>query len=103
LNDRIIMRHIKRQLCGTCCRYIERHENAQGKLERACEDFRSFAAGAPAWMFKAFDAVLAVDIGGTNIRAGVVRLNLKKSSNLSKAKVSKYSLWWHGDEEDINR
>jgi hypothetical protein len=33
---------------------------------------------APVWMFTAFDAVLAVDIGGTNIRAGVVQLNLKK-------------------------
>jgi hypothetical protein len=28
---------------------------------------------APTWMFEAFDAVLAVDIGGTNIRAGVVQ------------------------------
>jgi hypothetical protein len=42
---------------------------------------------APVWMFKAFDALLAVDIGGTNIRAGVVQLNLKKSRDLSKAKV----------------
>jgi hypothetical protein len=58
---------------------------------------------APAWMFEAFDAVLAVDIGGTNIRAGVVRLNLKKSKNLSKAKVWKFSLWRHGDEEDVKR
>ncbi len=31
----------------------------------------------PTWMFKAHDAILAVDIGGTNIRAGVVCLNLK--------------------------
>jgi hexokinase len=37
------------------------------------------------------DAVLAVDIGGTNIRAGVVQLNLKKSNTLAKAKVSKRS------------
>ena len=43
---------------------------------------------APTWMFKAFDAVLAVDIGGTNIRAGVVQLNLKKLNTLAKAKVS---------------
>ena len=28
---------------------------------------------APAWMFKAYDSILAVDIGGTNIRAGVVQ------------------------------
>jgi hypothetical protein len=47
---------------------------------------------APVWMFTAFDAVLAVDIGGTNIRAGVVQLNLKKSKTLAKAKVWKYSL-----------
>ena len=58
---------------------------------------------APIWMFKAFDAVLAVDIGGTNIRAGVVQLNLKKSSTLAKAKVWKYSLWRHGDEENVKR
>jgi predicted NBD/HSP70 family sugar kinase len=54
-------------------------------------------------MFEAFDAVLAVDIGGTNIRAGVVQLNLKKSRTLSKAKVWKFSLWRHGDEEDVKR
>ena len=28
---------------------------------------------APTWMFKAHDAILAVDIGGTNIRAGISR------------------------------
>jgi predicted NBD/HSP70 family sugar kinase len=54
-------------------------------------------------MFTAFDAVLAVDIGGTNIRAGVVQLNLKKSKTLAKAKVWKYSLWRHGDEDNVKR
>jgi len=58
---------------------------------------------APAWMFKAFDAVLAVDIGGTNIRAGVVQLNLRRSKDLTKAKVWKFGLWRHGDEEDVKR
>ena len=58
---------------------------------------------APTWMFKAFDAILAVDIGGTNIRAGIIELNLKKAANLSKTKVSKFSLWRHGDEEGLNR
>ena len=58
---------------------------------------------APAWLFAAFDAILAVDIGGTNMRAGVVQLNHKKASDLSKAKVSKLSLWRHGDETDIKR
>jgi len=41
---------------------------------------------APAWMFKAFDAILGVDIGGTNIRAGVVLLNLKTAPDLSKTR-----------------
>ncbi len=42
---------------------------------------------APPWIFKAHDGVLAVDIGGTNIRAGIVQLNLKRAADLSKAKV----------------
>src|SRR5215210_7039827 len=58
---------------------------------------------APAWMFKAFEAILAVDIGGTNIRAGVVELNLKSAPDLSKTKVAKFALWRHGDEEDVKR
>jgi predicted NBD/HSP70 family sugar kinase len=58
---------------------------------------------APAWMFKAFDAILAVDIGGTNMRAGVVQLNLKAAADLSKTKVWKFALWRHGDEEDVTR
>jgi hypothetical protein len=57
---------------------------------------------APSWMFKAHDAILAVDIGGTNIRAGVVELNLKRAPDLSKAKVWKFELWRHGDEK-LNR
>jgi predicted NBD/HSP70 family sugar kinase len=57
---------------------------------------------APAWMFEAHDAILAVDIGGTNIRAGAVQLNLRGASDLSKAKVWKFELWRHGDEK-LNR
>jgi predicted NBD/HSP70 family sugar kinase len=57
---------------------------------------------APPWIFKAHDAILAVDIGGTNIRAGIVHLNLKGAANLSKAKVGKFELWRHGDEK-LNR
>ncbi len=58
---------------------------------------------APAWMFKAHDAILAVDIGGSNIRAGIVNLNIKKKSDLSKAVVWKYELWRHADENDVKR
>jgi hypothetical protein len=54
---------------------------------------------APAWIFKAHDAILAVDIGGTNIRAGVVKLNLKRTSSIKKAEVGRFELWRHGDEK----
>jgi len=55
---------------------------------------------APKWMFKAHDAILAVDIGGTNIRAGVVGLNLKKADDLSKAFVWKFELWRYAGEKE---
>ncbi len=58
---------------------------------------------APRWMFEAHDAILAVDIGGTNIRAGVVALNLKKASDLSKAFVWKFELWRYADENNVTR
>jgi hypothetical protein len=53
----------------------------------------------PSWMFKGHEAILAVDIGGTNIRAGIVQLNLKKAADLAKADVSKFEAWRHGDEK----
>ena len=56
----------------------------------------------PAWMLKGHDGILAVDIGGTNIRAGVVELNLKKATDLAKAEDRHTRLWRHGDE-DTNR
>jgi len=58
---------------------------------------------APLWMFKAHDAILAVDIGGTNIRAGIVNLHLKKADDLSKARVWKFELWRHAEEDDVSR
>ena len=49
----------------------------------------------PSWMFAGHDSLLAVDIGGTNIRAGVVALNLKKATDLSRAEVWRSTLWRH--------
>jgi len=53
----------------------------------------------PSWMLGGFDGMLAVDIGGTNIRVGVVELKLKKAKDLSKAEVFATDLWRHGDEK----
>ena len=54
---------------------------------------------APSWIFEAHDSILAVDIGGTNIRCGVVETRWKKASDLSKAAVWKSELWRHADDE----
>jgi predicted NBD/HSP70 family sugar kinase len=54
---------------------------------------------APSWIFEAFDSILAVDIGGTNIRCGVVETRCKKIPDLSKAEVWKSELWRHADDE----
>ena len=54
---------------------------------------------APSWIFEAHDSILAVDIGGTNIRCGVVETRWKKAPDLSKAEVWKSELWRHADDE----
>jgi hypothetical protein len=53
----------------------------------------------PSWMIKAHDGIIGVDIGGTNIRAGVVLSNLKKAADMSKAQVWKSELWRHADDD----
>jgi hypothetical protein len=54
---------------------------------------------APSWIFEAHDSILAVDIGGTNIRCGLVETRWKKAPDLSKAIVRKSDLWRHADDE----
>jgi len=54
---------------------------------------------APSWIFEAYDSILAVDIGGSNIRCGVVETKWKKAKDLSKAAVWKSELWRHADDE----
>jgi predicted NBD/HSP70 family sugar kinase len=54
---------------------------------------------APSWIFAGHDSILAVDIGGSNIRLGIVDLNLKKATDLSKVEVWASDLWRHADEE----
>lgn len=54
---------------------------------------------APTWMFGGHDAILAVDIGGTNMRAGLVRLNLNKAEDLAKAEVVEREVWRHRDDK----
>src|SRR6266436_351228 len=54
---------------------------------------------APSWIFEGHDSILAVDIGGTNIRCGVVETRWKKAPDLSKASVWQSELWRHANDE----
>jgi len=57
----------------------------------------------PPWMVEGYDAILAVDVGGSNIRAGLVELRLEKAKDLSKASVFDMKLWRHRDEDELKR
>lgn len=52
----------------------------------------------PAWVFSGHDSILAVDIGGSNIRTGIVELNAKKKPDFSEASVKRFELWRHCDD-----
>lgn len=53
----------------------------------------------PAWMLAGHDSILAVDIGGSNIRTGIVELRRKKSADYSQATVGHFELWRHREDE----
>lgn len=52
----------------------------------------------PAWILSGHDSILAVDIGGSNIRTGVIELNAKKKPDFSEATVKRFELWRHSDD-----
>ena len=49
-------------------------------------------------VFEGFDGILALDIGGTNIRAGCVLLNRSTAPDLSAANVAHIDVWRHCDD-----
>ena len=54
---------------------------------------------APPWIFSGHASILAVDIGGSNIRVGIVELNTRRAPDLSKAGVVTSELWRHADDQ----
>ena len=54
---------------------------------------------APTWMFAGHDAILAADIGGSNVRAGIVQLGTKKNGDLSESTVHDSEHWCYADEK----
>jgi predicted NBD/HSP70 family sugar kinase len=53
----------------------------------------------PDWMLNGHEAILAVDIGGTNVRAGIVEFGKGKNRNLDETEVRQSILWRHADDE----
>ncbi|MFT3720123.1 ROK family protein [Pseudorhodoferax sp.] len=53
---------------------------------------------APPAVVEHAEALLAVDIGGTNVRCGIVKLRRGKAADLSRAKVVRRCKWRHADD-----
>jgi len=53
----------------------------------------------PSWIMSGHDGILAVDIGGTNIRTGIVATALRKHPDLSAVEVVERDLWRHADDK----
>ncbi|WCM95225.1 ROK family protein [Acidovorax sp. NCPPB 2350] len=54
---------------------------------------------APPALLQSYDAILAVDIGGTNVRCGIVQTHLHAAPDLSRAEVPRREKWGHADDE----
>jgi predicted NBD/HSP70 family sugar kinase len=52
----------------------------------------------PRAMLRKHDAILAVDIGGTNVRCGIVKTRHRKAPDFSLAKVVRREKWRHAEE-----
>lgn len=53
---------------------------------------------APAWMLEGYDAMVAVDIGGSNIRAGVVKIERGKKGDADGSVIA-HELWRHANDK----
>jgi hypothetical protein len=53
----------------------------------------------PSWFLKGFDAILAVDIGGSNVRLGVVKFKLDRKLQVRKAAVVFRKRWSYAEED----
>ncbi len=58
---------------------------------------------APPELLTQYDAFMAVDIGGTNVRCGIVRPRLHKAPDLSDVRVMGLEKWSHAGDGDAKR
>jgi histone H3/H4 len=74
------------------------------EVGRLCHDVDD--AGLLGWvhltppeLIERHDAILAVDIGGTNVRCGIVETRRSKAADLSRARVVRRLKWRHADDK----
>jgi len=82
---------------------ILQHMDVSVELARICHEpddggLLGWVHLLPPPMRQGHDAILALDIGGTNVRCGIVKLRQRRASDLSKAKVVRREKWRHADE-----
>jgi hypothetical protein len=58
---------------------------------------------APPEVLSGYDGFLAVDIGGTNVRCGIVRPRTHKTPDLTDVRVSGLRKWGHAGDDDATR
>ena len=51
----------------------------------------------PGWMLKGHDGLIAIDIGGTNFRVGII--DLDHDAKPARAKIVQSDIWRHGDDK----
>ncbi|MCZ2496116.1 ROK family protein [Xylophilus sp. Kf1] len=56
----------------------------------------------PPSLLQGRDALLAVDIGGTNVRCGIVRLHRRLATDFSAAEVVEHGKWGHADDTKVD-
>ncbi len=54
---------------------------------------------APPALLQSYDAILAVDIGGTHVRCGIVQTHLHRAPDMSQAEVVRREKWAHADDQ----
>jgi len=87
---------------------ILQHMNVTVELARICHEpddggLLGWVHLLPPPMRKGHDAILALDIGGTNVRCGIVKLRKKRAPDLSKATVVRREKWRHADDRPSRR
>jgi hypothetical protein len=56
----------------------------------------------PSELLKDYNALLAIDIGGTNVRCGIVKFKIDDEGRVARAKARSVDVWRHGDK-DVSR